>query len=64
MAVTVRMRWSGQGFGDLLMKSGVGIKVTWIIVLPEEVKLGFGVGFRSFVSECPQRQNQATEQKT
>lgn len=50
MAMTVRVRWSGQGFGDLIIKAGVGVKVTWTIVLPEEVKLGFGVGVRSWGS--------------
>lgn len=54
MTGTVRMRWNGQGFGDLLVKSGVGVKVTWIIVVPKGTKLGCGVGSGSGAQElCP-----------
>lgn len=49
MAVAVRMRWSGQGFGDLLIKSGVA----WIIELPEGVKLAFGVGAQELCPRVP-----------
>lgn len=59
---------NGQGFGDLLIKSGAGMKVTWIIVLPKEMKLGFGVGSGSGAQElCPRVPTgaaKATEQKT
>lgn len=46
---------NGQGFGDLLIKSGAGMKVTWIIVLPKEMKQGFGVGSGSGGAQelCP-----------
>lgn len=68
MAVTVRMSWNGQGFGDLLVKSAVGVKVTWILYFLTtrswDVLWGQVVGLRSFVPECPVRQNQATEEKT
>lgn len=58
----------GQGFGDLLIKSGVGLKVTWVTGLPKEMELGFGVGSGNGAQElCPRvptRQNQVTEQET
>lgn len=58
MAVTVRMRWNGQGFGDLFIKPGVGVKVTWIIALPKDRELGCDVGSGRGAQElCPRVAN-------
>lgn len=63
------MRWNGQGFGDLPIKPGVGMKVTWVIGLPKEIRSGHlawgqAAGLRSLRPRCPQRQNQGSGQKT
>lgn len=55
IAMAVRMRWNGQGFGDLLIKSGVGVRVTWVIGLPKEMELGFAAGSGSGAQELCHR---------
>lgn len=32
--MTIRMRWNGQGFGDLPVKSGGGVNVSWVTGVP------------------------------
>jgi len=58
MGMTARIRWNGQGFGDLSVKPGVGRKVTWVIGLPKETSSGHlawgqAVGLRSLLPRCP-----------
>lgn len=38
--MTVGMRGNGQGTGDLPVKPGVAVNVTWVIGLPEKTKSG------------------------
>lgn len=69
VGMTVRMRWNGQGSGDLPIKPGLSMKVTWVIRLPQEIKSGClawgqGAGLRSLLPRCPQRQKEGMGQKT
>lgn len=69
VGMTVRMRWNGQGFGNVLIKPGIDMKVTWVTGFPKEIRSGRllwgqAVELRSLLPRCPQRQNQGTGQKS
>lgn len=65
VGMTVRMSWNGQGFGDVPIKPGISMKVTWVAGFPKEIRSahllwGHTAECRSLIQRYPQRQNQGT----